>query len=60
MKLHYDELLSSFAFNLSLRPYKLVSVLRDVGGVGGGGGADYVLLTEDDATMCGGHLAGGV
>lgn len=36
----------------------LVSVLRDVGGVGGGGGADYVLLTEDDATMCPGHLAG--
>ena len=36
----------------------LVSVLRDVGGVGGGGGADYLLLTEDDATMCEGHLAG--
>ena len=36
----------------------LVSVLRDVGGVGGGAGADYLLLTEDDATMCEGHLAG--
>lgn len=34
----------------------LVSVLRDVGGVGGGGGADYVMLTEDDATMCKGYL----
>jgi hypothetical protein len=31
-------------------------LLRDVGGVGGGGGADYVMLSEDDALMCGGHL----
>ena len=30
----------------------LVGTLRDVGGVGGGGGAEYLLLTEDDATMC--------
>ena len=36
----------------------LVSILRDVGGVGGGGGADYVMLTEDDATMCKGSLVG--
>ena len=35
----------------------LVSVLRDVGGVGGGRDADYVMLTEDDATMCEGALA---
>ena len=34
----------------------LVGTLRDVGGVGGGGGAEYLLLTEDDATMCEGHL----
>ena len=35
----------------------LVSILRDVGGVGGGGGADYVMLTEDDAVMCKGALS---
>ena len=34
----------------------LVGTLQDVGGVGGGGGAEYLLLTEDDATMCEGHL----
>jgi hypothetical protein len=34
----------------------LVGVLRDVGGVGGGGGAETLVLTEDDAVMCEGAL----